>query len=232
MSDFEEINDIVVSTTQSLAKREEKKHFIEDRWAVQDLLRERYEHLGIAKPRFVWAASPAAIYGAIEMLRQVQHGQTHNLVNAMVPMQSPVETSTRRTALTALIDPDITVTMGAALQKQIRALSGKAWHELIADGFLNALLAPKNLERKVGPARWEDAVVYSSQCGFGRFDEQLFCMCPYTKIVWLCQPAERQGDDLVFQDGFVISLEVDTPLHKRIARANSQARLSLPWGSE
>ena len=231
MSYFDEIDSLLAPTNQEprLSPAATGRRWIEDRFAAQEVIRERYENLGVAKPRFVWAPSPAALHGAIELLRQVHHGQTHNMVDALVPMGNPVETAMKRTALTAMLDPDITVTMGASMQRQMWATGSLYGDIRIVHAFLDRFFKPQNLERKVAPAGWADAVVYGQQSGSTIVADQCFCFLPYAKMVWFCQPGRYDAGSVLFQDGFRINLSPEVEEHKRIEAARSQARLSLPW---
>jgi len=164
----------------------------EDHWSAEEQVRKLYDALGFKPPRHTaWAPSPAAMFTAVNMLRGVQAGQRHRFIEAIVPAEDPIA-SAKRTLLEAIVNKDITVTMGAAVAPFMR----RAWknvNELLAVDDLADHLRFIKTFNPLGvstPATCQENNVYSVcyfQCR-GPLQQQALCFMPYVHVCWFCRP--------------------------------------------
>ena len=156
-----------------------------DKFAQQKLI------MPLAEPlRIAWAPSPAALYTAVNMLRGVQAGMRHKFIEALVPHEDPIA-SAKRTLLDAIINRDVTVTMGASMA---RYFDWRVADDPVAIRDLENHLRyavdrkPYNPLGKATPATFNEGALYPvryNEC-IGVLQATVFMFLPYLKICWLC----------------------------------------------
>lgn len=173
----------------------DQRTFGEDRFAAEEKVREVYASLKLNPPKVAWATSPAAMWSAVTMLKQFAMKQ--RLVDSLVPAGGGVETESKRALLSAIIDSDLTVSMGAPVA---RLFGWKRWecpprvHRAIREAdriITHASRASAALARSPGTAAgYSDAVLYPvlHAEGIGSLAANAFCILPYARICWFCLP--------------------------------------------
>ena len=183
-----------------------------DQYTTEEQVRTWYSRLSLKPPRFAWAPSPAAMFTAINMLRTVQMGTRNSFIEAIVPLEDP-QSAARRTVLEAIIDRNVTTTMGGAvknllnwrdvgdlicLRDAIRVLGKHALHTMAAT-TVNVN------ESTIYPANHHECI--------GSLQHTTFCFAPYVHVCWFAKPPikTRIYDDghlelLRWSDGYVIAL--------------------------
>jgi len=188
MSDFVDLDRILQTTAPNAL--DHVRPWVEDQWAAQEALNEFYAKLGMKPPKHVWAKSPRVIHEAIEMLRRIHAGQRHNAIEALVPYnEDTLFRESQKTLLEAIIDKDLTVTMGASLSRQFPYR--KPWDLGRLPGFLEHALQPQNLGRHTAPAGWSDVCLYSAGLSSVTLQTQTFCVLPYKALAWMCSPGQK-----------------------------------------
>jgi hypothetical protein len=227
VADFDELDRIlgIADAGENLATRTTaitpERPWIEDQGAANDAVFEMYEKLGLKKPKPVWAKSPRVIHEAIEMIRNIHVGQRHNAIEALVPYNDDVlRREAQKTLLEAIIDRDLTVTMGGCLSKQFPYNRRNDLGRL--PGYFIHALQPLNLGRQTAPAGWADAVLYSAGLPSMILQSQTFCILPYVKIAWMCSPGKKLVDDVntvwTWGDGYTVVIKHEEPKEEDEAR--------------
>jgi len=191
-----------------------------DQYTTEEMVKVWYARLQLKPPRFAWAPSPAAMFTAINMLRTVQMGQRHNFINAIVPAEDP-QAAARRTLLEAIIDRNVTVTMGGAVKNLLNWRDvGESIAVRDAIRFLDHYrLRPMNAA-PVSPVFEKhlpvnESTIYPAnhhEC-IGSLQLTVFCFSPYVHVCWFCHPPveTRIYDDghlelMRWSDGYEIAL--------------------------
>ena len=163
----------------------------EDRERVHDVLRAKYAAIGLAPPKFCWARSPYAMFGAMSYLRQMQIGTRQETIKAIVPSTvDPLEVEAKRTFLEALFDRDLSVTMGGNLRDQL--FSGRpdtipACIPQLAEILAWKFTPPPN--GKPLPAGWKEWVVYPLMRPFNYdLQAQTICLAVFVRCAWMSRP--------------------------------------------
>ncbi len=185
----------------------------EDREVAHDALTAIYARLGYARPRFNWARSPYAMYGAMQYLRQMQTQQRQVVVRDIMRGGDALEAEVRATFLEGILERDLTVSLGACLANQVFSSRPRRMEKPIAQ--MQEIFRYKFAYAPNGkpvPAGWREWVVYPlayADSSF-RLRSQVFCMFPFLRCVWLCRPPVKiltDSGNLIcarFEDGFEI----------------------------
>jgi hypothetical protein len=185
----------------------------EDREVAHNALTAIYARLGYAKPRFNWARSPYAMYGAMQYLRQMQIQQRQVVVREIMRGGDALEAEVRATFLEGILERDLTVSLGACLANQVFSSRPMRMERPIAqmqEIFRHKFAHPPN--GKPIPAGWRDWVAYPLAYSDASFSlrSQALCMFPFLRCVWLCRPPVKiltDSGNLIcakFEDGFEI----------------------------
>lgn len=210
MSDFHALDRIL--GVENVGALDRKRPFMEDQWAANQIVGDIYGSIGLKAPKYCWAKSPRVIHEAIELLRNIHVGERHKFIEAMIPYDSDVlRRESQKTLLEALIDRDVSVTMGANLYPQM-PYSGRARYSLgRLPSFLEHALQPRNLGRRTAPAGWSDACMYSVGFESKVLQEQTFCVLAYKAIAWMCSPGKKTETDeatvWTWGDGYKVVLK-------------------------
>lgn len=205
MSGFNELDRIL--GVENIGALDRKRPVVEDRFAAEEYMRSLYTRMSLPHPRFTWALSPKVLHGAIEMLRTIHVGQRHNMIEALVPYdENRIRRDTQKTLLEAIISPDITVSMGAPLARQLDI--GRYGYPTDLAKALEGCLRPQNLQKNT-PAGWGDACIYGPSFIAKVMRDQTLCVLPYVKVCWMCAPpvslVQDEGGTLwKFADGWEI----------------------------
>ncbi len=173
----------------------------EDRWAAQEAVKILYASLVLPAPRFAWATSPATMYRASRMLRTIQAGTAHKMVQALVPVDGMdrIEREARVALLSAMIDPDVTTQSGGLIINLISGVFGgesKAVESCLNDlrGKLNftdsdpsGTSAPPTFRSQ---SLWPSFYPGFSVARLAALQAQAIIIMPFTKVCWLCRPPE------------------------------------------
>lgn len=170
----------------------------EDREVVHDALTAIYAKLGYPRPRFNWARSPFAMFGAMQYLRQMQTQQRQVVVREIMRGGNALEAEVRATFLEGILERDLTVSLGACLSSTI--LPGKEKQPIVLDELAEGLRrrftpAP---DGKPLPAGWKDWVLYPMKRPFNyALRTQTYCLFAFMRCVWICRPPQfiRTDDD-------------------------------------
>ena len=225
--------------TMELAKRETAAGFPwngvrEDRYACEEVIAQMYAEAGLRlkRPRFAWAQSPRSMVGAISMLRQIHIGTRQTMVTELVPYTNPIETEQKRVLLDAILDVNLTVTMGANLRDRFAQMYGGGSMPMaikeLAD-ILAAQFTPPHKGSLARPAGWRDWITYPvgySESLLPRnghwLRSQSLVFAPFVGICWLSRPPlyvkteqahlhSTEGPAVAFADGFEVFCEYDFP---------------------
>ena len=202
------------------------QHAMENQHGAEEQVAKLYLDKGFKTPRFAWAPSPAAMFTAVNMLRSVQAGQRHKFIEALVPVEDPIA-SAKRALLDAVINRDITVTMGAGVAQYMTGRYGNWSRNNSSHGSLRALddlarhLAgiatrkPFNPFGVLTPATFDENLIWPawySQC-IGPLANNSLCFLPYIHICWLCRSPVRTVlyennhlAEIEFSDGYSVTL--------------------------
>jgi len=189
----------------------------EDRAGAEEQVTAMYESWGYARPKFAWCLSPRSMNGAMTMLRQVHKESRFAMVNALVPSAGdPVEVETKRTLLHAMLDVNLTVTVGASLRDKFRGnrsimpLPMRELSEACQQGFTPPLTGMNR------PANWSDVAVWPMEyVPFEWLPSQALVISPYLKLCWLSRPpveVQTEGGHLTharFADGWEVQRLAD-----------------------
>jgi hypothetical protein len=190
-----------------------------DQYTTEEQVKLWYGRLSLKPPRFAWAPSPAAMFTAINMLRTVQMGTRNSFIEAIVPLDDP-QSAARRTVLEAIIDRNVTTTMGGAvknllnwrdvgdlicLRDAIRELGHHHLHNMNAGPVPYGHTAPNVNESTIYPANHNECI--------GSLQHTTFCFAPYVHVCWFAKPPieTKIYDDghlelLRWSDGYQIAL--------------------------
>lgn len=169
----------------------------EDRWAAQEAVITLYASLQLTKPRMAWCPSPKTMHAASRMLRTIQHGTAHSMVQSLVPTGGDqIERETRVSLLTAMLDPDVTTQSGGLLIRMLEDVFGKAESYPRAVADLRQLLRFRESDPSgtVNPATFHEQAFYPSiYPGLAvprlrALQSQAFIILPFAKLCWLCRP--------------------------------------------
>jgi hypothetical protein len=194
----------------------------EDHVQPELIIGKAYEHAGLNKPRYSWAPSPAAMYTAINMLRQIQSGQRHKFIEGLVPAQD-IEGSAQRTVLDAIIDRTVTTTMGGC----VKTMLDFSWRPVLPmwptdlRGFLHSHhFIPQSFGPFPNPPSVNEVTVYPAEMMYGyALSLNVLSFVPYIHLCWFCLPPveTRVNDDnrlefMRFRDGYTISIRHEEAL--------------------
>jgi hypothetical protein len=234
MSNHDAIDALVHTPTKPLRNFPwENNYGGEDHVQAELIIGRAYENVGLNKPRFAWAPSPAAMYTGINMLRHIQAGQRHKFIEGLVPAQD-IEGSAQRTVLDAIIDRTVTTTMGGCVKYMLK-LKWKAspprWMRDLR-GFLDPRqFIPQTFGPFPNPPSVNEVTVYPAEIlqfwlGLSR---NVLLFAPYVHLCWFCMPPveTRVNDDnrlefMRFRDGYTISIRHEEAL------AEAQPDMDLP----
>ena len=196
----------------------------EDHVGCEDFIRNIYGVLNLKEPRFSWAPSPAALFTAINMLRSMQ-GRRMDFIQAIVPVEDTMMAA-KRTLLDAIIDRDVTVSLGAPIKTMLR------WHEdaelLCVEDFAMRLGRQAFQTQSPGPGslpgpRTSEVTLYPAlhNACIGAMQQQAICFVPYIRVCWFSRPpVETQTYDdghlklMRFADGFTATVADREPRYQ------------------
>jgi len=180
-----------------------------DHAAAEDDVRALYELLRLAPPRLAWANSPAAMWGAVQILKGYAH--KHEFIDSLVPRNSGIEAEAKRSVLQAILDTDVLTSTGAALKGMITQRWGRydsdaPYSRAIVD--INRMIASQEESgyiRKAAAgnsfvsrnARFHENVISPAlypECP-RRIARHTFSLLPYARACWLCMPPEYVRTD-------------------------------------
>jgi len=193
----------------------------EDRERVHDVLDRMYASIGLAPAKKCWAKSPYSMFGAMSFLRQMQITSRQEAIKSIVPAtENPLDVEAKRTFLEAVMERDLTVSMGGNLREQL--FGGKANSAPpLSVTQLASLLAGRFTPPSYGkplPAGWRDWVVYPLMAPFSYdLQSQTLCLAVFAKCAWLCRPpvvldVDEDGNLTYarFEDGFEVTRKTES----------------------
>jgi hypothetical protein len=222
-------------------------HITEDREKVHDVLTGLYAKQGLPRPRFTWARSPAAMFGAISLLREMQTTMRQTVIKQMTVGLDPMVAEVRAVFLESVMDKDLTVSMGANLRDAILPLDrDQRFLAPIAElaGRLSQKFTPQPNGRPM-PAGWNEWVAYPMERRFC-YDllSQTLCFCAFSRAVWLCRPPvfiktdeeghlhAETGPAVRFEDGFEVFVTYRKPTELAHVKKSPFKRPSGPSAME
>ena len=168
----------------------------EDRWAANDAIYTLYSSLQLAKPRIAWAPSPRSMFIASRLLRTVQSGTAHSMVQSLVP-QDPdrIGREARISLLTAMLDPDVTTQSGGLLIRMFHDVFGTpVGYPLAIEEMRQIMRFAEPDPNTSTPATFYEQAMYPamypafSASRLAVLPRQALVMMPFTKLCWLSRP--------------------------------------------
>ena len=157
----------------------------EDRERLRDAINARYKALGLNPPRITFSRSPNGAFGALMYLRQMQTSQRQNVITAMTTGGDPLDAEARSVFLESIIDPNLTVSLGASLRDTLLPGKGRSLKPLTQ---LASILGRRFSSPHRG-AGWSDWVVYPVEHGLDYdIQAQCFCLLPFVRSVYVSLP--------------------------------------------
>lgn len=225
----------------------------EDRYAAQESVTTLYASLQLPKPRMAWAPSPASMHAASRMLRTIQAGTAHQMVQALVPKDGQgVDREARVALLTMMIDPDVSTQSGGLLIGMIQGVFGK---QTVGEyQALDDLRDVMRFEEK-DPSGTRAPAMFKEQCLWPCFYPaftaprlyalrvQAVIIMPFAKLCWLCRPPLyiktnyegrlhcAEGPAAEWPDGFKVWYD-RTPQEERNKQLKRSEPLALPETTE
>lgn len=189
----------------------------EDRETAHIALGASYAKLRYPKPRFNWARSPYAMFGAMQYLRQMQTQQRQVVVRELMRSEDALEAEVRATFLEGILERDLTVSLGACLSSTI--MPGYDSPPKCLDQLHHVLRRQFQPPATGKPlvAGWSDWVLYPMSRPFNyALRTQALCIFPFLRCAWLCRPpvtleTDEDGNLLYarFEDGFEVTRKAE-----------------------
>ena len=169
-----------------------------DHVAAKDAIKTIYAACGLAAPRMAFCSSPKAMHVASRMLRQVQAGTAHSMVQAMVRDSDSIEREAKVSLLSMMIDGDVSTQSGALAINLIESVFGSSTFGLRGGPVSSLVWLDFEDTRMPGqtwaPPRFREQVMWPalyqafSTPKLRALQSNAICIMPFVKLCWLCMP--------------------------------------------
>jgi len=199
-------------------------HAEADQYACEAQLEHLYRNQVQKRPQFAWTDSPLAMFKAHTFLRELQTKTRQATIQALIPFETnQIDTGAKRSFLEAVMDRDITVSVGASMKTLFR------WgcHDQYDNLFRSIESLPsmhgqfQTSQKVTTPATAWDAVMYPGEyldCigPTGGLSTSVYAIMPFVKLCWICRrPTVTRQDEngflhhdtlpaMEFRDGFQV----------------------------
>jgi hypothetical protein len=195
-----------------------------DQFICQEQLERLYRDCAQKRPQFAWCSSPAAMFQSHFYLREMQTKTRQATIQALIPYTDRIETGAKHSFMEAVMDKDITVSVGAPMKSLFRWQEHHQYDNLFRSiESLPSMHGQFQTSQKVTtPATAWDAVLYPGEylnCigPTGGLGSSIYAIMPFVKLCWICKRPmyTRQNPDgflhaengepaMEFEDGFAV----------------------------
>ena len=164
-----------------------------DQFVCREQIAALYEKVGVKRPAVAWCASPMAMFTSHQYLREFQTKTRQVAIQALIPYSDPIENGAKASFLEAVMDKDITVTVGASMKTMFRWQRHHTFDNLYRSiESLPSMHGQFQTSHKVStPATTFDGMMFPG--GYidcigptGGLGCSVYAIMPFAKLCWIC----------------------------------------------